>query len=80
MNYIKKLEAKVELATVRQETIQVEITELKRYLTSSKFHQDTTVQVSDVLARLQHVENAAYCDPSPSVIDPLPERGWTVTT
>ena len=34
------------------------LTDLQRYLESSKFHQDTTVQVQDVFLRLQEAKSA----------------------
>jgi hypothetical protein len=59
MNYIKKLE--VERLGLSKEftAYHKAIIELKRYLTSEKFHQDTTVQVRDVLHRLSEAERIA---------------------
>jgi len=34
------------------------IKELRQYIESPKFHVDTTVQVSDIFARLQNVQDA----------------------
>lgn len=56
MNYIKQLqsentELKQNLANAREELISLEV-----YLTSAKFHQDTTVQTTDVLRRLANLK------------------------
>lgn len=40
------------------------INELKGYLQSSKFHQDPTVQVQDVLNRLEGILDVAYWGPA----------------
>lgn len=42
-----------------QRWIRSELNELRVYLTSPKFYQDTTVQVADVLRRLEAAEVAA---------------------
>ena len=46
----KVLELKIEIARANQA-----LDDLKTYLLSEKFHNDTTVQVSDVLRRLEAV-------------------------
>ena len=57
MNYIKRLEADNkdlrDLDTNKMEAIN----DILMYLASPKFDQDTTVQVSDIVARLQHVRS-----------------------
>lgn len=60
MNYIKRLEK--ENATFRRmiAAVEAELMDVRRYLTSPKFHEDPTVQVRDVLARLENVTRAAY--------------------
>lgn len=58
MNFIQKLQAQ---NTARSEAITAArdgIAELRSYLTSPKFHTDTTVQVNDVLLRLREIEAA----------------------
>ena len=55
MNYIKRLEREVdELSDDKREARQ-ELDELWRYLQSSKFHDDPTVQVADVMHRLMNL-------------------------
>ncbi len=60
MNYIKQLEK--ENATYRRmiAAVEAEIVDVYRYLQSEKFHKDTTVQVADVMRRLENVTRAAY--------------------
>jgi hypothetical protein len=58
MNYIKKLE---KLAAIRERALttwDVEQRRLEGYLTSTKFHEDPTVQVRDVLNRLGEIRQA----------------------
>jgi hypothetical protein len=52
MNYIKKLEQQNREKTRDIIAIQAELRDLVIYLNSDKFHEDTTVQVSDVLRRI----------------------------
>jgi hypothetical protein len=59
MNYIKRLEKDRTKAYLVIAAMDAELTELRRYLTSAKFHEDTTVQVADVLRRLDNVTFAA---------------------
>ena len=55
MNYIKQLEAdKLDSAT-RDMIRQTRVLELREYLNSSKFHDDTTVQVSDIHRWLDYI-------------------------
>lgn len=57
-NYIKDLQA--DLGTIKQalDVYDGEVDELVRYLTSPKFHEDTTVQVQDVLNRISAARTA----------------------
>ena len=52
MNHIKQLQVEIELLKSTLNEHREEIIDLERYLTSDKFHHDTSVQVSDVLRRL----------------------------
>lgn len=56
MNYIKQLEARVKELNLQRATAWEQVAELKAYLCSSKFHNDTTVQVTDVLNRLNQID------------------------
>ncbi len=67
MRYINKLETKVEtlieklsLEEYRVYKAHTALIELECYLLSSKFNEDTTVQVKDVLARIQNVKENLY--------------------
>lgn len=53
MNHIQKLQEEVKYLTKQKAICSDEVTDLMVYLTSSKFHEDTTVQVGDVLRRLE---------------------------
>ena len=59
MHYSERL--KNELAEERREleALRVELRGLRGYLLSSKFHEDPTVQVRDVLGRLDAAEQVA---------------------
>jgi hypothetical protein len=52
MNYIHKLQARVEELEAEKASAREDLLELIIYLNSSKFHDDETVQVRDVLHRL----------------------------
>ncbi len=52
-NYIQTLQQDRERLTDEKRAALAQITALKVYLTSAKFHKDTTVQVSDVLDWLE---------------------------
>jgi hypothetical protein len=52
-NHIHNLTDDLAGATAGLAQLDEEIRELRIYLTSEKFHQDTTVQVADVLHRLE---------------------------
>ena len=58
MNYIKRLQShKEQLIEEKREGLDA-LHEVYRYLQSEKFRNDTTVQVSDVFARLEPVRAA----------------------
>ena len=52
MNYIKKLEARVDQLEREKAGALEQVVELLSYLSLPKFHVDTTVQVSDIHSRL----------------------------
>lgn len=54
-NYIQRLKAEKEAAEREVAALQEGFRDLRRYLLSSKFHDDTTVQASDVLLRLHSI-------------------------
>lgn len=56
MNYIHSLEIQCAAETEQIQDAKEFVSYLKSYLQSSKFSSDTTVQVQDVLNRLQAVE------------------------
>lgn len=56
MNYIKKLEWQVYAEKERRRKIHEKIVEFKMHLLSSKFHTDTTIQVSDVHSWLTEID------------------------
>jgi len=53
MNYIKKLEVATAAHTEQVMDARDNLENFRAYLQSSKFHEDTTVQVQDVLNRLE---------------------------
>ncbi|WP_391349543.1 hypothetical protein [Azospirillum sp. A23] len=53
MNHILRLQEDNRIMVEALETVDETVLDLFRYLTSTKFHEDTTVQVADVLQRLQ---------------------------
>jgi len=57
-NYIHTLQAKVAELEADKAAADAALMDLYRYLGSDKFREDTTVQVSDVLWRLQDVRTA----------------------
>lgn len=59
MNYIKQLESRVAELNQQRAVAWEQVADLKKYLCSSKFHNDTTVQVADVLRRLANVDLSA---------------------
>lgn len=61
-NYIKRLQRENRAQAYALQLVRDEIQQLKVYLSSAKFADDTTVQVRDVLNRLRVVEDATYED------------------
>lgn len=57
MNYIKQLQADKSEAEIRLARWHEGVIILKQYLTSDKFYNDPTVQVSDILRRIGEVED-----------------------
>jgi hypothetical protein len=57
MNYIKQLQADKAEALDAAQLIKTEINQLISYLSCSKFHVDTRVQVNDVLRKLIPIRN-----------------------
>ena len=57
MNYIKRLQADKAEALAAARLIETEINHLISYLSCSKFHVDTRVQVSDVLRDILTMRN-----------------------
>lgn len=55
MNYIKQLQAKIAELKSEKEEAANRLDDLRVYLSSEKFHNDTTVQVGDVLRRLPRI-------------------------
>lgn len=53
VNYIHKLQAEAAAAKLETEARDATLADLRRYLLSPKFHTDTTVQVRDVLHRIE---------------------------
>ena len=62
MNYIKQLQKQVQELEIAKDRYNVGLQELAGYLTSEKFHTDTTVQVQDVLNRLAVLRHEAEKD------------------
>jgi len=60
MNYIKKLECELNEARTELTGLKCGLKDLQSYLHSSKFHFDTTVQVDDVLRRLQEAFDLSF--------------------
>ena len=78
MNYIKKLQLETSDARCVLSAIASEITNLYVYLSSPKFHSDTTVQVQDVLNRTQQIRTLASTTlgVGPSDYTPKEDRGY----
>ena len=55
MNHIHKLQDVIRLQSEQIKAMQNQRDELETYLNSSKFHDDTTIQVQDVRNRLERV-------------------------
>jgi hypothetical protein len=58
-NYIFSLKDQVSVKDAEIEALREGLVDLSCYLTSSKFHIDTTVQVADVLRRIQDIISMA---------------------
>jgi len=59
MNYIKRLENEKKNTSAELGGLKDGLHDLIRYLNSSKFHNDTTVQVSDILNRIGEIRNSS---------------------
>ena len=57
MNYIKQLQYQRDASNVCIKDAYDNLIDFKSYLMSNKFHNDPTIQVQDVLNRLEHIEN-----------------------
>ncbi len=60
MNYIRQLKQNVAKAKAYETAMHEGLIQLKAYLCSDKFRTDTTVQVGDVLLRLEEIETNAW--------------------
>ena len=60
MNYIKKLQLDNRRAAAELKALEDGMTALRVYLSSPKFHEDTTVQVSDIFLRLDEMKSASF--------------------
>ena len=58
MNYIKRLEAENAALITERTMYRMLISDMREYLLSNKFHVDPTVQVRDVLYRLESGEQS----------------------
>ena len=59
MNHIKRLQMDKAGAEAREDAYRFGIGQLIGYLTSEKFHEDTTVQTADVIHRLREIQTFA---------------------
>lgn len=71
-NYIHRLQAEVAREKRTVAALEQGLRDLRSYLMSPKFHQDTTVQVDDVLRRMAELESYAT-----DVRDELVPAPWT---
>jgi hypothetical protein len=62
MNYIKLLEDQNKDLSYRLTEYAFFIRDIEIYLQSSKFHNDNTVNVNDILLRIQEFKNNTYKD------------------
>ena len=62
MNYIKLLETQTEDLSIRLTDYALFMMELQIYLQSPKFHNDNTVNVNDILYRIQEFKNRTYSE------------------
>lgn len=60
MNYIKKLESEISALKENQKKTSESIQEFKIHLNSSKFQNDTTIQVRDVFNWLEKISENIY--------------------
>jgi len=60
MNYIKKLESEISALKENQKKTSESIQEFKTHLNSSKFQNDTTIQVRDVFNWLEKISENIY--------------------
>jgi hypothetical protein len=60
MNYIKLLESQTKDLGLRLTDYALFMMELQMYLRSSKFHDDNTVNVNDIILRIQEFNNRVY--------------------
>jgi len=56
MNYIKRLQSEVKEQSEAVKAIRTELLDLEKYLLSAKFHNDPTVQIQDVLNRIEQAK------------------------
>jgi len=62
LNYIKLLETQTEDLSLRLTDYALFMMELQMYLQSPKFHNDNTVNVNDILYRIQEFKNRTYSE------------------
>jgi hypothetical protein len=62
LNYIKLLETQTEDLSLRLTDYALFMMELQIYLQSPKFHNDNTVNVNDILYRIQEFKNRTYSE------------------
>ena len=55
-----RLHEQVKLQSEIIQQYKEDIADLRRHLNSSKFHQDTTIQVNDVLLKLNELDNEVF--------------------
>jgi len=60
LNYIKLLETQTEDLSLRLTDYALFMMELQIYLQSPKFHDDNTVNVNDIILRIQEFNNRVY--------------------
>jgi hypothetical protein len=53
MNYIKQLQLQTQVDAVEKEALRDVLNEIKSYCQSDKFRLNTTVQVNDILLRIE---------------------------
>ena len=58
MNYIKQLEQEKLILSAATQAALVGLADMMAYLQSDKFHNDPTVQVQDVINRINEIRNA----------------------